>query len=349
MKIVLDAMGGDNAPEANIKGAVNAINKIKAEVILVGKEDVIRSKIKEFYGKEIEEISDRLKIRNATETIEMEDTPTLAIKHKKDSSMVVGFKMLKENEGDVFISAGNSGALLTGATLIVGRIKGIDRPALAGILPAYKSQLLLIDSGSNTNCKPINLLQFAQMASIYLRNTFGIEKPAIGLLNIGTEETKGNELVRESYKLLKEKSEELDINFVGNVEGRDAFSGDIHAIVTDGFTGNVFLKAVEGLGKFVKRSLTESLTKNILSTIAAIPALPGIKRFTKTMDYKSYGGALFLGVKKPVVKAHGSSDALLFEYTLIQAEKFVENKAVDKMIEAFEQQKKIQEEKLIEK
>ena len=349
MKIVLDAMGGDNAPEANIKGAVNAINKIKAEVILVGKEDVIRSKIKEFYGKEIEEISDRLKIRNATETIEMEDTPTLAIKHKKDSSMVVGFKMLKENEGDVFISAGNSGALLTGATLIVGRIKGIDRPALAGILPAYKSQLLLIDSGSNTNCKPINLLQFAQMASIYLRNTFGIEKPAIGLLNIGTEETKGNELVRESYKLLKEKSEELDINFVGNVEGRDAFSGDIHAIVTDGFTGNVFLKTVEGLGKFVKRSLTESLTKNILSTIAAIPALPGIKRFTKTMDYKSYGGALFLGVKKPVVKAHGSSDALLFEYTLIQAEKFVENKAVDKMIEAFEQQKKIQEEKLIEK
>ena len=349
MKIVLDAMGGDNAPDANIKGAVNAINKIKAEVILVGKEEIIREKVKEFYGKEIEEISDRLKIRNATETIEMEDTPTLAIKHKKDSSMVVGFKMLKEDEGDVFISAGNSGALLTGATLIVGRIKGIDRPALAGILPAYKSQLLLIDSGSNTNCKPINLLQFAQMASIYLKNTFGIEKPAIGLLNIGTEETKGNELVRESYKLLKEKSEELNINFVGNVEGRDAFSGDIHAIVTDGFTGNVFLKAVEGLGKFVKRSLTESLTKNILSTIAAIPALPGIKRFTKTMDYKSYGGALFLGVKKPVVKAHGSSDALLFEYTLIQAEKFVENKAVDKMIEAFEEQKKIQEEKLIEK
>ena len=339
MKIVLDAMGGDNAPDANIKGAVNAINKIKAEVILVGKEEIIREKVKEFYGKEIEEISDRLKIRNATETIEMEDTPTLAIKHKKDSSMVVGFKMLKEDEGDVFISAGNSGALLTGATLIVGRIKGIDRPALAGILPAYKSQLLLIDSGSNTNCKPINLLQFAQMASIYLKNTFGIEKPAIGLLNIGTEETKGNELVRESYKLLKEKSEELNINFVGNVEGRDAFSGDIHAIVTDGFTGNVFLKAVEGLGKFVKRSLTESLTKNILSTIAAIPALPGIKRFTKTMDYKSYGGALFLGVKKPVVKAHGSSDALLFEYTIIQAEKFVENKAVEKMTEEFEKQR----------
>ena len=193
MNILLDAMGGDNAPDANIKGAVNAINKVKAEVVLVGKEEVIRSKIKEFYGKEMEEISDRLKIRNATETIEMEDTPTLAIKHKKGSSMVVGFKMLKEDEGDVFISAGNSGALLTGATLIVGRIKGIDRPALAGILPAYKSQLLLIDAGSNTNCKPINLLQFAQMSSIYLRNTYGIERPAIELLNIVTEETKGNE------------------------------------------------------------------------------------------------------------------------------------------------------------
>lgn len=336
MKILLDSMGGDNAPDANIKGAVNAINKIKAEVILIGKEEVIRGKIKEFYGKEIEEISDRLKIRNATETIEMEDTPTLAIKHKKDSSMVVGFKMLKENEGDVFISAGNSGALLTGATLLVGRIKGIDRPALAGILPAYKSQLLLIDAGSNTNCKPINLLQFAQMSSIYLKNTYGIDSPVIGLLNIGTEETKGNELVRESYQLLKEKAEELNINFVGNVEGRDAFSGKIDAIVADGFTGNVFLKTTEGLGKFVKKSLTESFTKNLLAKIFSIPALPAIKRFSKTMDYKSYGGALFLGVKKPVVKAHGSSDALLFEYTLIQAEKFVENKAVDKMIEEFE-------------
>ena len=336
MNILLDAMGGDNAPDANIKGAVNAINKVKAEVTLIGKEEIIREKIKKFYGKEMEEISPRLKIKNATETIEMEDQPTVAIKHKKDSSMVVGFKMLKEGEGDVFISAGNSGALLAGATLLVGRIKGIDRPALAGILPAYKSQLLLIDSGSNTNCKPINLLQFAQMSTIYIRNTFGIEKPAIGLLNIGTEETKGNELVRESYQLLKEKSEELGINFVGNVEGRDAFSGKIDAIVTDGFTGNVFLKTTEGLGKFVKRTLTESLTQNLISKICTIPCLPAINRFKKVMDYKSYGGALFLGVKKPVVKAHGSSDETLFEFTIKQAEKFVENKAVDKITEQFE-------------
>ena len=340
MKILLDAMGGDNAPDANIKGAVNSINKVKAEVVLIGKEDIIKSKIKEFYGKEIEEISDRLKIKNATETIEMEDQPTVAIRHKKDSSMVVGFRMLKEGEGEVFISAGNSGALLTGATLIVGRIKGIDRPALAGILPAYKSQLLLIDAGSNTNCKPINLLQFAQMSSIYLKNTYGIKSPAIGLLNIGTEETKGNDLVKESYALLKENSEKLGINFVGNVEGRDAFSGRIDAIVTDGFTGNVFLKTTEGVGKLVKRTLTENLTRNLLSKILTVPSLPAIKRFSKAMDYKTYGGALFLGVKKPVVKAHGSSDDLLFEYTIIQAEKFVENKAVDKMIEEFEKQRK---------
>ena len=338
MKILLDAMGGDNAPNATIKGAIKVINQIEAELILIGKEDVIRAKTREFYGKEIEEISSRIKIKNCTETIEMEDIPTQAIKHKRDSSMVVGFRMLKEGEGDVFISAGNSGALLTGATLIVGRIKGIDRPALAGILPAYKSRLVLIDSGSNTNCKPINLLQFAQMSSIYIRNTFGVKNPRIGLLNIGTEETKGNELVRESYNLLKEKSEELNINFIGNVEGRDAFTGEIDAIVTDGFTGNVFLKAIEGLGKFVKRTLTESLTHNIVSKIMAIPSLPAIKRFSKTMDYKSYGGALFLGVKKPVVKAHGSSDEKLFEFTIKQAEQFVNNKTVQNLISEFEKQ-----------
>ena len=209
-------------------------------------------------------------------------------------------------------------------------------------MPAYKSQLLLIDSGSNTNCKPINLLQFAQMSSIYLKNTYGIEAPAIGLLNIGTEETKGNELVKESYKLLKEKSEELGINFVGNVEGRDAFSGKIDAIVTDGFTGNVFLKTTEGLGKLVKTNLTESFTKNIFTKLAYLIAHKPIGALSKSMDYKSYGGALFLGVKKPVVKAHGSSDEILFEYTIIQAEKFVENKAVDKMIEEFETQKEKQ-------
>ncbi len=339
MIILLDAMGGDNAPDANIKGAVQAVKDIEkgTEVLLIGNEEIINSKIKEFYGKNnISEISEKLKIYNTTETIEMEDTPTVAIRQKKDSSMVVGFNLLKEGKGNVFISAGNSGALLTGATLLVGRIRGIDRPALAGILPAHNSRLLLMDCGSNTNCKPINLLQFAQMSSIYLKNTYEMENPAIGLLNIGTEETKGNELIREAYELLKEKSLELGINFVGNVEGRDAFTGKIQAIITDGFTGNIFLKTVEGVGKFVKQSLTESLKKNILTTIGAIPCMPAINEFAGKMDYKIYGGALFLGVKKPVVKAHGSSDEALFRFTIKQAEQFVKNNAVDKMRETFE-------------
>ena len=340
MRILLDAMGGDNAPEATIRGAIRAIKEINSEIVLIGKEEVIKAKIKEIYNKELEEITDKIKIHNATEEIDMEDIPTQAIKHKKDSSMVVGFKMLKEDEGDVFISAGNSGALLTGATLLVGRIKGVDRPAIAPMLPSYKKGLMLVDAGANTNCKPINLLQFAEFANIYLRKIYNIEKPAIGLLNIGTEETKGNDLMKESYQLLKEKAADYDINFVGNVEGREAFSGEIDAVVTDGFTGNIFLKTVEGLGKLVKRSLTESLKKNILSTIACIPALPGIKRFSKTMDYKEYGGALFLGVKKPVVKAHGSSDEYLFYFTIKQAEKFAESKAVDILKEEFEKLEK---------
>ena len=336
MIILVDAMGGDNAPDAVIKGAVKAVNEIEGNIVLIGDRDIINSKVKEFYGKDkIEDISPKFSIEHTTETISMEDKPTDAIKHKKDSSMVVGFRMLKEGKGDVFLSAGNSGALLTGATLLIGRIKGIDRPAMAPMLPAYKKRLMLIDAGANTNCKPLNLVQFAQMATIYLKNTYKIDKPKIGLLNIGTEPTKGNELIKETYQVLSTKSDELGINFVGNVEGRDAFSGKIDALVCDGFTGNVFLKTVEGFGKLVKRSLSESLKKSIFSKLAAVPAMPGIKRFAKTMDYKEYGGALFLGVKRPVVKAHGSSDEKLFHFTIKQAEEFAKNGAVEMMIDEF--------------
>ena len=337
MNILVDAMGGDNAPDAVIKGAVKAANEIEGEITLIGDEKIINQKAKEFFGKDtISAVNEKIKIHNTTEIITMEDVPTQAIKTKKDSSMVVGFRLLKEGKGDAFISAGNSGALLTGATLLVGRIKGIDRPAIAPMLPAYKKGLMLMDAGANTNCKPLNLLQFAQMATFYLRNTYGIEKPVIGLLNIGTEETKGNDLTKESYKLLKEKSAELGINFIGNVEGREAFSGEIDALITDGFTGNVFLKTVEGMGKLVKRTLLESLTHNFLAKLGTIPALPGINRFQKTMDYREYGGALFLGVKKPVIKAHGSSDDFLFHYTIKQAEEFAKNDSVNIMIKEFE-------------
>ncbi len=339
MRILLDAMGGDNAPDEVLKGAVRASNEIAkdTQIILIGNEQILNERIKALFGKNnISEISNKITIKHASEQIEMEDIPTMAIKHKKDSSMVVGFNMLKEGEGDVFISAGNSGALLTGATLLVGRIKGIDRPAIAPMLPAYKHSFMLMDAGANTNCKPINLVQFAQMSTIYLRNTFGIEKPRVGLLNIGTEETKGNDLVKETYNILKEHGEEYGINFVGNIEGRDCFSGEIDCVVTDGFTGNIFLKTLEGMGKLVKRNLTESLKRNIFTTLGAIPCMPAIKKFAKTMDYKEYGGALFLGVKKPVVKAHGSSDEYLFYFTIKQAERFVNSDAVNKMKQEFE-------------
>lgn len=337
MKIILDAMGGDNSPDATIKGAVRATKEIEADIILTGDENIINQKVKEFYGKSnITEVSNKITIRHTTEKIEMEDIPTQAIRGKKDSSMVVGFNMLKNGEGDVFISAGNSGALLTGATLLIGRIRGIDRPAIAPVLPAHHGKFLLMDAGANTNCKPLNLVQFAQMSTIYLKNTFGIKDPRIGLLNIGTEETKGNDLMKETYQLLKENAQEYHVNFVGNVEGRDCFSGEIDAVITDGFTGNVFLKTIEGVGKLVKVSLTESLTKNILRTIATIPCLPAINQFKKMTDYKEYGGALFLGVKKPVVKAHGSSDEFLFYTTLKQAQNFVKSGAVEKMIQQFE-------------
>ena len=282
MIILLDAMGGDNAPDATIKGAIKAVNEIDSEIILLGNEEIINQKVKEFYNKNsISEISNKIKIHNTTETIVMEDIPTQAIKHKKDSSMVVGFNMLKEGKGDVFISAGNSGALLTGATLLVGRIKGIDRPALAPLLPSYKKSVMLMDAGANTNCKVINLVQFAQMANVYLKNVCGIENPKIGLLNIGTEETKGNDLVKETYNELKANAQSLGINFVGNVEGRDAFTGEIDAVITDGFTGNVFLKTVEGLGKLVKRSLTENLKRNAFTILCSLPRYQQLRNLQK--------------------------------------------------------------------
>ena len=331
MKILFDAMGGDNAPEANIKGAVKDINEIDAEINLIGNERILNQKIKEIYGKDhINELSDRIKIVNTEEEITMEDIPTKAIKTKKNSSMVVGFNMLKNGEGDVFLSAGNSGALLAGATLLVGRIKGIDRPALAGMLPAFEGRFLLMDAGANTNCKPINILQFAQMASIYLKKTYKIQKPKIGLLNNGTEETKGNDLMKESYKLLTEYAEKYGFEFYGNIEGRDAFSGKIDAVVTDCFTGNIFLKTTEGVGKMVKNNLKKESSKSIFSKISLLPAMPIIKRFAKSMDYKEYGGALFLGVKQPVIKAHGSSDE-----KLKQAEKFVNDKTVENIKEKY--------------
>lgn len=332
MNILLDVMGGDNAPDEFIKGAVEALNELdeNTKIVMIGSEKIINEKIKEFYNKEnITEISDRLTIKNATEVISNHEHPTEALKTKKDSSMVVGFKMLKENEGDAFISAGSTGALMAGGLLKVGRIKGIDRPALCPLLPTIDGVgFMLLDVGANTNCKPINLIQFAQMGSIYMHKTLGIENPPVGLLNIGEEEEKGNELTKEVHQKLKAQQ---DINFYGNIEGRDMFSGNVRVVVTDGFTGNVALKTIEGIGLTLGKMLKEELTASFPRKIGAgiLTATGAIGAFKKRIDYSEYGGALLLGIDKPMLKCHGSGKAKDVKIVLKQAEDFVNAKVVE--------------------
>ncbi len=340
MKILIDAMGGDNSPDEIIKGSVNAIDELESEIVLIGKEELINQKVKDIYGKDnIKEVSPRISIKNAEEVIENCESPTEAIKKKKDSSMVVAFNMLKNGEGDAFVSAGSTGAFMAGGLLLVGRIKGIDRPALCPILPTYNGKgFMLIDSGANTNCRPINLLQFAKMGQIYMKNVMHVDEPKVGLLNIGAEEGKGNELMKESFERL---SEDSDVNFYGNIEGRDMFDGLVNVVVTDGFTGNVALKTTEGIGAMVTKLLKEELMKNVWTKFLALLLKPALKRFKKRMDYSEYGGALLLGVKKPMVKCHGTANAKIVKFTLIQAENFAKNNVVESIEKSISEDSKI--------
>lgn len=327
MKILIDAMGGDNSPDEIIKGCVETIAELESDIILIGDEKLINKKVKEFYNKDnISDVNSKLSVKNATEVISNHESPTEAIKKKKDSSMVVGFKMLKEGEGDVFISAGSTGAFMAGGLLLVGRIKGIDRPALCPILPSHSGKgFMLIDSGANTNCRPINLLQFAQMGEVYMRNVMHVEEPKVGLLNIGAEEGKGNELMKETFVKL---SESKTVNFYGNIEGRYMFDDLVDVVVTDGFTGNVALKTIEGMGLMITKLLKEELMRTTWSKILAMLMKPYLKNFKKRMDYSEYGGALLLGIKKPMVKCHGSANAKIVKFTLLQAENYAKNNVV---------------------
>ena len=327
MKILIDAMGGDNSPDEIIKGCVQTVDELESEIILIGDESKINEKVKDFYGKDsIAEVNPKLTVKNASEVISNHESPTEAIRSKKDSSMVVGFKMLKDGEGDVFISAGSTGAFMAGGLLLVGRIKGIDRPALCPILPSHSGKgFMLIDSGANTNCRPNNLLQFAQMGSVYMKNVKHIENAVVGLLNIGAEEGKGNDLMKETYIKL---DEDESINFYGNVEGRYMFDDDVDVVVTDGFTGNVALKTIEGMGLMITKLLKEELTKSWWSSFLTLLLKPYLKKFKKRMDYSEYGGALLLGIKKPMVKCHGSANAKIVKFTLHQAEEFAKNNVV---------------------
>lgn len=328
MKILIDAMGGDNSPDEIIKGCVNAADELESDIVLIGNEKIIKEKVKEFYGKEnITDVNPKLSVKHAETVITNEESPTSAIKTKKDSSMVVGFEMLKNNEGDAFVSAGSTGAFMAGGLLLVGRIKGIDRPALCPVLPTYDGKgFMLIDCGANTNCRVLNLSQFATMGSIYMNKVMHVEDPKVGLLNIGTEEGKGNELTKETFKNF---SETESFNFYGNIEGREIFSGDVNVVVTDGFTGNVTLKTVEGMGSMISKMLKEELGANIWRKLLSALLMPALKKFKKRMDYSEYGGALLLGIKKPMIKCHGTANAKIVKYTLIQAENFAKNKVVE--------------------
>jgi glycerol-3-phosphate acyltransferase PlsX len=320
MRIAIDAMGGDNAPKSAVEGAVQAVKEYGVNVYLVGIKDEINK-----YLSEEEKKDDRINIVEASEVISNNDAPVTAIKQKKDSSMVVGLKLVKDGSCDAFLSAGSTGAFLAGSLLKVGRIKGIDRPALSPLIPTTKGSCMIIDAGANVDTKPKNLQQFAVMGSIYMEKVMGINNPKVGLLNIGTEEGKGNELTKESFELLSK----LDLNFVGNVEARDIVEGVCDVCVCDGFAGNILLKNTEGVAQTIFDILKGVFMQNTISKLAALALKKGLKEFKKRFDYKEYGGAPFLGIDGIMIKAHGSSDAKAVKNAVRQAKLLYDNKCLE--------------------
>lgn len=320
MKIIVDGMGGDNAPVEIVKGTIDAVKEFNLNVIIVGKEDIITEELKKYdYPK------DRVEILDAKDIITNEDDPALAIRRKKDSSLVVGCKALAEGMGDGFVSAGSTGALLAGGLFIVKRIKGIERAALTTVYPTLNGISLLVDAGANVDCKPEYLQQFGLMGSIYMENVVGIKNPKVGLVNIGTEAGKGNQLAKEAYNLLNNG----DINFVGNVEGRILPQGEVDVIVADGFVGNVILKLTEGVAIGMFEQLKEVFMADTKSKIGAMLLKPGLKSIKNRLDYREYGGAPLLGTRKPIVKAHGSSDALAIKNAIRQLVNFIEKDVIN--------------------
>ena len=325
VKIVVDAMGGDFAPNEQVLGAVTAVNKDKdLTVILVGDQPQIEAILSTLtYDKE------RIEIVHTTETITMEEIPTKAVKTKKDSSLVVAFRMLKEGKADGLVSSGSTGAVLTAGVLILGRIKGVSRPALCPAIPNHRGTATLVcDCGANLECKTINLIHFAMMASAYANVAFGVENPKVGLLNNVTEDHKGLILQQEANAELKNLS---CINYVGNVEGRDLMYGDIDVMVCDGFTGNIATKSVEGCAKAMSKAIKKEFKRNFFAKLRALLCLGIIKRIRQNFDYEGLGGATFLGLQKPVVKGHGNSKARGFAVCIDQAAKAARGKLTEKI------------------
>ncbi len=317
MKIILDAMGGDLAPEAPVMGAVDAAKAFGAEITLVGRGEAILEVLRN-HG--IENLPAGIEIANAEDVVDMHDDPASVIHKRKNSSMIIGLKMLAEGQGDAFVSAGSTGALLTGATLLVKRVKGIRRAAMAPSMPNKKGgKTIIVDCGANAECTPEFLLQFGLVGSAYARNVLGISEPKVGLLNIGTEDSKGGQLQKDAYGLLKQAGDQGMLNFVGNVEARSVPLGEVDVVVCDGFSGNVLIKSIEGTAMFMGSLLKKMFKKNLFSKIGYLLCKSGVQDMMKLMDYREIGGTQFLGIKKPVIKAHGSSDALAFRNAVKQA------------------------------
>lgn len=306
MRIIVDAMGGDKAPEAPVRGALQAVKEPGIEVILVGQGESILKILQE---SGFSALPKGVEIIHASQVVDMCDNPATAFKDKKDSSLTVGLNLLKESKGDAFVSAGSTGALLAGATLVVKRVKGIRRAALAPVIPTGGGGAVLIDCGATAECTPEYLLQFAYMGSFYAERALGRPEPKVGLLNIGTEPSKGTGLQQETYRLLEAAKAQGRLNFTGNVEARAAVEGAVDVIVSDGFSGNVFLKTVEGAGLFLGREIKKMFQKNLFTKLAALLVRDGIRDFKKIMNSDEVGGTALLGISKPVIKAHGSSDA----------------------------------------
>ncbi len=319
MKIVVDAMGGDNAPQAPVMGAIQASKEYGVDIILVGKSEEI---LKVLADNGISDLPAGVEISYASEVVEMCDDPATAFRKKKDSSLTVGLTLLKEGAGDAFVSAGSTGALLSGATLVTKRIKGIRRAALAPVVPTGNGGAVLIDCGANAECPPEYLLQFAYMGSYYAEKVMGRSRPKVGLLNIGAEPSKGTGLQTTVYPMLEAAGEDGRINFVGNVEAREAVEGAVDVIVADGYSGNIFLKTMEGTGLFLARELKKMFMKNLFSKLAALLVSGGLKDFKKMMSSSEIGGTALVGISKPVIKAHGSSDAYAIQNAVRQAKNF---------------------------
>ena len=318
MKIILDAMGGDNAPEAPVLGAIDAAKSFGTQITLVGRGESILEVLKKH---NIETLPAGMEIANADDVVDMHDDPGSVIHKRKNSSMVIGLKMLAEGQGDAFVSAGSTGALLTGATLIVKRVRGIRRAAMGPAFPNKAGgKTVILDCGANAECTPEFLLQFGLVGSLYAKKSLGIENPRIGLLNIGTEDSTGTPLQKEAYVMLQKAHDRGLIKFVGNVESRDVPLGAVDVVVCDGFSGNVLLKGIEGTAMFMGSLMSKMFKKNLLSKIAALLVMKDIKAFKKMLDYREIGGTQFLGIKKPVIKAHGASDALAVRNAVRQAE-----------------------------